>query len=137
MTHVAQAHLQSAMAALQDGDLALTQHHIGHAFRLTRPPKSPMDPEPRMAEGPHPEAEDMPMGKLTTQERKAMPQSEFALPGGRYPIENASHARNALARVAQHGNAEEKAKVRSAVHRKFPEIGQAHATLQRINARGK
>lgn len=47
----------------------------------------------------------------------------FALPGGRYPINDANHARNALARVAQHGTPEEKAKVRAAVHRKYPGIG--------------
>jgi len=71
--------------------------------------------------------------KLSTARRKKMPSSEFALPGkgegpsgkgaGAYPIEDASHARNALARVSQHGSSEEKARVRSAVHRKFPEIG--------------
>jgi predicted kinase len=30
-----------------------------------------------------------------------MPQSEFALPGGRYPVEDKNHARNALARASQ------------------------------------
>ncbi len=63
------------------------------------------------------------MAKLTTKARKALPKSEFALGGGRYPIENESHARNALARVAQHGTPAEKAKVRAAVHRKYPDIG--------------
>ena len=62
-----------------------------------------------------------------------MPSSEFALPGhgkgpegkgaGSYPIEDESHARNALARVAQHGSPAEQARVRAAVHRKFPGIG--------------
>jgi hypothetical protein len=41
---------------------------------------------------------------------------------GRYPIEDAAHARNALARVSQFGSPAEKEKVRNAVHRKFPEI---------------
>jgi hypothetical protein len=63
------------------------------------------------------------MSKLTAAARKAIPKKDFALPGGRYPIEDASHARNALARVSQHGSSEEKAKVRSAVHRKYPNIG--------------
>lgn len=66
------------------------------------------------------------MGKLTTKARKAIPTKDFALPGRRYPVENKSHARNALARVSQHGSPEEKAKVRAAVHRKYPGIGQAH-----------
>lgn len=60
------------------------------------------------------------MAKLTTAERKALPKGAFALPGGRYPIEDRSHAQNALARVAQHGTPAEKAKVRAAVKRKYP-----------------
>jgi hypothetical protein len=73
-------------------------------------------------------------GKLTAHERQEMPKSDFALPGkgegpkgagsGSYPIPDASHARNALARVSQHGSAEQKAEVRTAVHRKFPGIGE-------------
>jgi hypothetical protein len=60
---------------------------------------------------------------LTAKSRNALGRSSFALPGGRYPINDANHARNALARVAQHGTPEEKAKVKAAVHRKFPGIG--------------
>ena len=63
------------------------------------------------------------MAKLTTKARKALPKSEFALGGGRYPIEDKAHARNALARVAQHGTSAEKAKVRAKVHAKYPDIG--------------
>ena len=69
---------------------------------------------------------------LTAHERQEMPRSEFALPGkgegpkgagsGSYPIPDASHARNALARVSQHGTSEEKAEVRRKVHEKFPGI---------------
>jgi len=75
------------------------------------------------------------MAVLSTKKRQSLKSSQFALPGkgegkggkgaGSYPIPDASHARNALARVAQHGTASEKAKVRSAVARKFPDIGQA------------
>jgi len=64
--------------------------------------------------------------------REKLPAKDFALPGrgegpkgkgsGSYPIPNASHARNALARVSQHGTAAEKATVRAAVKRKFPSI---------------
>lgn len=60
--------------------------------------------------------------KLTSEQRKRLKKSSFALPGGRYPIEDASHARNALSRVAQNGTPAEKAKVRAAVKRKFPGI---------------
>ena len=61
------------------------------------------------------------MAKLTTTSRNRLPAKDFALPGkgkgksgkgsGAYAIENASHARNALARVAQHGTSGEKATV--------------------------
>ena len=39
--------------------------------------------------------------KLTAAARKAIPASKFALPGGRYPIEDRSHAANAKARATQ------------------------------------
>jgi hypothetical protein len=73
------------------------------------------------------------MAKLSAAKRSKLPRSSFALPGkgegpqgkgsGSYPIPDASHARNALARVAQHGSPAEKAKVRAKVHAKFPAIG--------------
>ena len=53
-----------------------------------------------------------------------MPLGQFAIPGKRaYPINDKSHARNALARVAQHGTPAQKSQVRAAVHRKYPGIG--------------
>ncbi len=64
------------------------------------------------------------MAKLTTKKRNALPKKDFAEPGKRaYPIPDKAHARNALARVAQHGTPAEKAKVRAAVHKKYPDIG--------------
>jgi hypothetical protein len=62
------------------------------------------------------------MAKLTTAGRKRIKKSSFALPGRRYPIHDASHARNALARVSQHGTPSEKNRVRAAVRRKYPGI---------------
>ena len=69
---------------------------------------------------------------LSAKERRALPDSDFALPGkgkgpegkqaGSYPIPDKNHARMALAMVAKYGTAEEKAKVRAAVERKFPGI---------------
>lgn len=64
------------------------------------------------------------MATLTAAARRKIPKKDFALPGGRYPIEDAAHARNALARVAQNGTPEEKARVRAAVRRKYPGIFQ-------------
>src|SRR5215475_1972431 len=80
------------------------------------------------------------MAELTTKKREKLPSKDFALPGkgegpkgkgsGSYPIPNASHARNALARVAQHGTAAEKATVRAAVKRKFPSIGEGESKVK-------
>jgi hypothetical protein len=73
------------------------------------------------------------MAKLTTAARKKLPAKSFALPGkgtgpsgkgpGSYPIPDKSHARNALARVSQHGSSAEKAKVRAKVAAKYPGMG--------------
>ena len=65
------------------------------------------------------------MAKLTAAKRKAIPSKDFAGPGRSYPINDASHARNALARVSQHGTPALKARVRAAVKRKYPGIKQA------------
>jgi hypothetical protein len=56
------------------------------------------------------------VSKLTTEARKNLPKSAFALPGGRYPVEDKAHARDAKARAAQgynsgHLSATEKAEV--------------------------
>jgi hypothetical protein len=71
-------------------------------------------------------------GKLSAADRKRLPAKDFALPGkgegpggkgaGSYPVPDASHARNALARVSQHGTPAEKAEVRRKVKSKFPGI---------------
>lgn len=73
------------------------------------------------------------MADLTAKKRQKLPSKDFALPGkgegkggkgsGSYPIPDASHARNALSRVAQHGTTQEKAAVRRKVAAKFPAIG--------------
>jgi hypothetical protein len=65
--------------------------------------------------------------KLTYEHRKRLPKKSFVFPGKRsYPINDVSHARNALARVAQNGSPAEMAKVRAAVHKKFPSVGSHH-----------
>lgn len=71
-------------------------------------------------------------GVLSAKQRQSLPSSSFALPGkgkgpkgagaGSYPIPDESHARNALARVSQHGSPEKIATVRAKVKRKFPGI---------------
>jgi hypothetical protein len=58
-----------------------------------------------------------------TSNRKKLKKSSFALPEEeKYPIPDIEHARNALARVAQHGTAAEKKKVRAAVEKRYPSL---------------
>lgn len=63
------------------------------------------------------------MAKLTSKKRDALPTGDFAGPDRSYPIHDESHARNALSRVSQYGTSAEKARVRAAVHSKYPGIG--------------
>jgi hypothetical protein len=70
-------------------------------------------------------------GKLSAAQRQSLPKSDFALPGagkgpkgagsGSYPINNPSHAKNALARSS---GKPEAAEVRAKVKAKYPGIGQ-------------
>jgi len=77
--------------------------------------------------------------KLTTYARNQLRPAEFAEPKTRaYPIPDETHARNALSRVSQFGSAGEQARVRSAVHRKFPSVGaQPKSIGHRIVAMGR
>ena len=64
---------------------------------------------------------------LSSEERDKLPDSDFVFPNDdpskrRYPIPDLSHARNALARVAQHGTPSEQEKVRHAVHSRYPAL---------------
>jgi len=80
--------------------------------------------------------------KLSYKERQGLSKSQFALPGkgegpegkqgGSYPIPDESHARNALARVSQHGSEAEKATVRRAVHKKFPDIKVSEGVMREL-----
>ena len=63
------------------------------------------------------------MAKLTSAARNAIPSGEFAGPDRSYPIEDKSHARNALARASQHASPELKKKIAAKVHRKYPGMG--------------
>jgi hypothetical protein len=65
--------------------------------------------------------------KLSMRMRRALPKADFAIKSkapasGSYPLPDASHARSALSLVAQHGTPSEKARVKSAVRRKFGSI---------------
>lgn len=66
------------------------------------------------------------MARLSASQRRNLPRGDFAMPKQRkYPINDRSHARNALARVSQHGSPAQKARVRAAVRRRYPGIKQS------------
>lgn len=82
------------------------------------------------------------MAKLTAAQRKKIPTSNFAVKskartpagkakGGSYPINDRSHAVNALARSS--GKPVE-AQVRAAVHAKYPDLG---SKVKAANAKTK
>jgi hypothetical protein len=63
------------------------------------------------------------VAKLTTKKRKSLSSKSFVFPKSRkFPIEDKAHARDALSRAAHKGGSVE-AKVRAAVHKKYPGIG--------------
>ena len=70
------------------------------------------------------------MSVLTAARRNKLPASTFAGPDRSYPINDMSHARNALARASQNAGPELKAKIRAKVHRKFPGIKQHDETMK-------
>lgn len=75
------------------------------------------------------------MGLLNADQRNALPEHAFALPGRRYPYHDEAHARAALSRVSANGTPAEQATVRSKVHARFPGIalsaGQGMASLSK------
>ena len=82
------------------------------------------------------------MGTLSTEARKHLSKKSFAIPSkapghGSYPIPDKSHARNALARVSQHGTPAEKAKVRAKVHAKYPDMGKMHNEMHQKQFSGR
>lgn len=71
------------------------------------------------------------MAKLTTAARNALPPTAFVFPKDRrYPIHDAAHARDALARSS--GKPEEAA-VRAAVKRRYPNMGVASKAMPATN----
>ena len=59
------------------------------------------------------------MATLTAASRKALPSSAFALPGRRYPINDAGHARAALSRAAANATPSEQATIRRKVKARY------------------
>ena len=105
---------------------------------IPKAPKAPKAPAPKKPKAPAPEAsmDDLDKGDLSAEDRADLPKKDFAIrskaddaeekkESGNYPIPDESHARFALAMVAKHGTPEEKAKVRAAVRKKYPSIGES------------
>ncbi len=65
------------------------------------------------------------MSKLASEERNTLPTKDFAGPERSFPIQDRSHAQNALARVSQNATPEIKARVTRKVHEKYPDMGKA------------
>lgn len=67
------------------------------------------------------------------------PAGSYAVPPGspvggkgvaKYPIQDLPHARNALARVSQHGSPAEKKMVKAAVKRKYPALAKRSTVIK-------
>ena len=70
--------------------------------------------------------------RLPSAERNALPARDFVFPKQRkFPIENASHARDALSRAGAKGGGVQ-SKVRAAVRRRFPGIKQKTVSLHSL-----
>lgn len=96
------------------------------------PPVPPVVSPPARTAPFRPKPEGGGMGTMSMMTRKSLPKSDFAVPGkapgsGSYPIPDASHARNALARASQFGSPAVKSAVKRKVAAKFPQIGQKSA----------
>ena len=71
------------------------------------------------------------MARLTSEKRNNLSTKTFVFPKSRkYPIPDENHGRAALQRASQFGTSDVKAKVRAAVHRKFPGIKQHDETMK-------
>ena len=64
------------------------------------------------------------MSKLTYAKRKKLKTSSFAIPSERaYPINDQSHARNALARASEYATPSQQTMIKRKVKAKYPSIG--------------
>lgn len=65
---------------------------------------------------------DMEEAPLSSKGRDKLSPDDYALGNRRYPIDTPERARSALARVEQFGSDAEAAKVKAAVHKKYPDM---------------
>ena len=83
------------------------------------------------------------MVRLSYEEREKLPDRDFAVINPRarnerqrrkYPIEDETHARNALSRVSRFGSAYERHMVCRKVRKRFPEIHERSCPMHRVTA---
>ena len=78
------------------------------------------------------------MTKLTSKARKKLRKSAFALPGGRFPVEDKAHTRDAKARASQSYNAGKlSAADKAKVDRKADTVPELRATCRERHRYGK
>lgn len=91
-----------------------------------RPVPVPMDDyaygDPDEDEYSYAESDGLKEAPLDAKKRNALDDSDFALPGRKYPIDTPERARSALARVQQFGSDSDKSKVLAAVKKKYPDM---------------
>lgn len=68
------------------------------------------------------------MARLTAAQRKKLPDSAFAGPNRTFPIQDKSHARNALSRASGNASPSLEKKIDAKAHRKYPSIGKGENT---------
>jgi hypothetical protein len=76
------------------------------------------------------------MAKLHAAARRALKPSQFALPGGRFPINDENHGRAALS-MAHNASPSEQATIKKKVAAKFPGIKQSSRPGARMLAKKK
>jgi hypothetical protein len=127
----------NAKKCLEDCDRD-TEHHLYTSARDTADHIS--ECAHRISDGEKAEASTVTAHRLTYEERKNKPDSAFAVVKTvngkkirKYPIDDLSHARDALSRVAAWGTAKLKALIHRKVHARWPSIGEhAHASTDPI-----
>lgn len=70
------------------------------------------------------------MAKLTTKQRNALPALSFAGPGRSFPVNDLTHAKQAI-RMSGHAAPATAAKIKAKVHTKFPQTKPAYSRMKK------
>jgi len=105
-------------------DMEMDADYCEAKRKMGRMPESALYPQRRFRETLAPMSE----APLNAKRRNALPASDFALPGRRYPIDTPARARSALARGQANATPEEYRRIVAAVKRKYPNMDVEAAT---------